>query len=498
MELTFTNTSCVCLDMAVGEVQNSEQTQEIRLSDGMPDIGRVICGWGQAIFRGKEWHADHIAFSGGMTIWVLYAPEDGSEERVLSSWIPFQMRWELPDGTPEGDIRILCLPRFVDARSISPRKILVRAGMGAMAEAYVPRNVPVSTAGTAETGAELLRSRYPVRLRKEAGEKTFLMDEELTIPDSAPRPQSVLYCTMEPKLHDSRVTADKLVFRGNGKLHMLYRSEGGQLHSWDFEVPFSQFSQLRDTYGSDAQGDIRFGVTSLEPELGENGLLRLKCGVVAQYLITDREMVEVVEDAYSPDRELEVRREELTLPVVLENRGENIYGEQTIQADANIAADVRFLPDFPRQRRGMESVDMEYPGTFQVLYYGEDGILRSGTARWEGSQSLDTHSSTTVTAVPGTPEPQAMVGNGSITVKTDLPVELTASTEQGIPMVTGVGMGQQRTVDPGRPSLVLQRAGGERLWDIAKRNGSTVEAIRSANGLQEEPVPEQMLLIPVL
>ena len=78
MELKFGKTTISCLDTVVQEVQNSEQTQEIKLTDGMPDIGHVLSAWGQTILRGKEWRADTVSFSGGMMVWVLYAPEDGT------------------------------------------------------------------------------------------------------------------------------------------------------------------------------------------------------------------------------------------------------------------------------------------------------------------------------------------------------------------------------------------------------------------------------------
>ena len=65
-------------------------------------------------------------------------------------------------------------------------------------------------------------------------------------------------------------------------------------------------------------------------------------------------------------------------------------------------------------------------------------------------------------------------------------------------MVTGVELGQRKTPDPNRPSLILRRAGESCLWDIAKASGSTMEAIRRANGFAGEPAPEQMLLVPVL
>ena len=59
-------------------------------------------------------------------------------------------------------------------------------------------------------------------------------------------------------------------------------------------------------------------------------------------------------------------------------------------------------------------------------------------------------------------------------------------------------MGEENRPDPGRPSLILRRAGEGSLWDLAKASGSTVSAIRSANGLEEEPLDDRLLLIPVI
>ncbi len=94
--------------------------------------------------------------------------------------------------------------------------------------------------------------------------------------------------------------------------------------------------------------------------------------------------------------------------------------------------------------------------------------------------------------------PQLSFGGGSMTIREELPVLLTTSGGQGIPMVSALECGEDTEQDPQRPSLILRRAGTDTLWSIAKKCGSTVAAIRSANNLQEEPRPGQMLLIPVL
>lgn len=497
MEVNFDRQHISCLHTALRQVQNSEQTLELKLPEAMPDVGQVLTAWGQPILRGKEWREDTVQFSGGMMVWVFYAPEDGGAEQCVQGWIPFQMHWELPENTPEGNLRLRCLTRFVDGRSTSPRKLLVRAGMAVLAEAVTPLEITAAAPKDQPAQIAFLENTYPLRLAKEAGEKIFRMEEELRLPDSVPKIDQLISWRMLPGVTDQRVLGDKMVLRGNGNLHVLYRSDAGQLHSWDFELPFSQFAELRETYGSEARADIMLMPTAMELELRANGGLDFKGGITAQYLITDKERMTLVEDVYSPAWDLTVLQEDLRPPVILENTRENIYGEQSISGNADLTADVQFLPDFPRLRRTEAGVELEYPGQFQVLYYGENGRLQAGTARWTGRQTIPADENTGILAMPLVPEAQAIGGNGKILVKADLPVELTATTEQSIPMVTGVELGQRKQPDPNRPSLILRRAGENRLWDIAKSTGSTMDAIRRANGLSGEPAPEQMLLIPV-
>ena len=101
-----------------------EESQELRLPESMPDVGRVIAAWGQPVLRGKEWRSDHIALTGGVMVWVLYAPEDGSGPRRLESWLPFTARVDHSHTGPDGVIRAECLVCGTDARNISARKLM--------------------------------------------------------------------------------------------------------------------------------------------------------------------------------------------------------------------------------------------------------------------------------------------------------------------------------------------------------------------------------------
>lgn len=498
VELQFQKKSSSCLRSVLAEVQNMEQTQEIRIPEGMPGIDRVVSAWGQVVMRSKEWHSSRITLSAGMLVWVLYIPEEGGNPQCVNGWIPFQIHWDLPELCDDGNVRILCIPRFVDARSVSAGKIMVRAGVAAMAEAWCREEKTVYLPSEVPEDIQLLRSTYPVRLPKEAGERQFLLDEELTLPGSAPMPERVLYYRMNPAVSDKKVLSNKAVFRGSGNLHILYESPEGQLHSWDFELPWSQFAELEDSYSQDAQLDVRLMPTSVEVETIGEGKLHLKCAMTAQYLVDDQELLELTEDAYSPGRELNILRETMDMPAILDSRQENIYGEQTLPADVDLVADVQFLPDFPKQQRSGDTLSLYMPGFVQLLCYRADGELYSLSGRWEGKLELPADDSSSLAAMPlpGS-EVQVLPERSSVNLKATVPVQLQFTSGQGMEMIAGMELGDPVTPDPERPSLVLMRMENRRLWDLAKACGTTMEAIRQANGLSGEPAPGQMLLIPV-
>lgn len=493
--MQFHKTIYPCLQRVKWEVQNQEQTQELRLGDGMPDIGRVLGAWGQVLMRGKEWRNGGMTVTGGVMVWILYAPEDGTEPRCMESWIPFQLKWDLPDTQRDGTIGAMCLLRNVDARSISARKLMVRVGVGCVGEAMVPGDVSVYTPGELPEDVQLLRNTYPMRLPKEAGEKPFVLDEELNM--TGPKAEKLLYYTLQPEILDQKVIAGKVVFRGSAKLHMLYRSDNGELCTWDHEIPFSQFSELDGEYGQEAAARIMTAVTSLELELTPEQQIRLKAGLTGQYVISDREMLEMVEDAYSPRRQVELQMEELLLPAELDTQYQTVRSEVTAPAQGSRVVDVVFWPDNARPMRIEDEMELALAGQFQMLYYDMEDHLQSIQPRWEGEWTLPTDRDNQVLAsvFPGAEAQGSFTGDNAL-LQGEMQVDALTVAQKGFPVVTGLELGEETQQE--RPNLILRKAGEDSLWELAKRCGSTVEAITKANSLQEEPEADRILLIPVV
>ena len=498
MELKFEKTPCRCLRSLARECQNLEQSQELRLPDGLPDVGRVLCAWGQAMLRSKEWRGDGMTASGGVMVWVLYAPEDDSTPQCVDIWLPFSAKWSFPETEREGTIRLAPLIRSVDARIVSARKLMVRAGIGILAEAMEPCEVQVYAPGPMPEGVELLKHTYPVRLPKEAGEKAFLLDEELTLPGSCPLMEKPVRFELRPQLADVRVMAGKVVFRGNGLLHILYLGEDGSLYTWDHEIPFSQFADLEEDFGTDADARITFALTNLELDRMEDGAIRVKCGLVAQYVIDDQLLLELTEDAYSPHRDVAPDVEEIALPSILDRRRDQGIFEASVDGDCARILDLCFLPDHPSLSRMGDQISAKFSGQFQLLFEDLNGNLQGVIRRYEQDRTLDAAADCVVCMdIRSSGVAAAQMSAGGITVKSDVNLEMYTQTTRGQRAVSGIKVGDVKKPDHNRPSVILRRMEGERLWDLAKRCGTTVHAICQANGLKDEPAPGRLLLIPV-
>ena len=497
MELQFEKREIPCLVKAVNKVQNLELTQEVRLPEDQSEAGRILGCRGQVLIRSKEWNRDTLTVSGGIMVWVMYEPGTDGDIQTVETWIPFKQDWDIPSNCPEGSARVTPRLRYADARQTGAGKLLIRAGIGILAECLSERRTSVFSPRETSADLELLKNHWPLQLMKESGEKVFSVEEELQLPQTLPGLQRLLTVSMEPVVTDQKVLGNRIVFRGNCNLSILYAGEDGRMHSHCFELPFSQYDDLQNAHSENARADICMAVTRLEAERNEEGNIVLKAGITGQYLVSDQQLVETLEDAYSLKRELEITRGEAELPCILDVSREVIFEEITFQKQPGDLVDAMVMADFPRHQRRGDTMELEQTGMAQILYYDSEGHIQSDTQKWESSCSIPADASAVLEVLPGMTQIHFNPGaNDSAQVR--VAMQLVTMSGKGIPQVTGLTLGEQKKIAADRPSLILRRAGEESLWNIARQSGSTVDAIRLANSLEADPVPGRMLLIPVM
>ena len=298
---------------------------------------------------------------------------------------------------------------------------------------------------------------------------------------------------------EQKVLAGRLVFRGNARLQMVYLDAEGNLCTNLWELPFSQFTELDRDYSVNATADIVPIVTGMETECTEDGKWFCKLGLSMQYTIYDRQILDLVCDGYSTQRQLQMEKEQLRLPARLDRHMEELQLRKNWDMDGQKIEDLVWYAEQPRGSQEDGKLHWQIPGQFQVLYRDDLGQLQGGTIRGEMSAQMENDPSNHVEVWPAftaIPEGMFMAEGGQLSAGGVMACDIYA--EEGLAMVTALQLGEETSLDPQRPSLILRRCGDKELWDIAKECGSTVEAICKANGISAEPESDTMLLIPVM
>jgi hypothetical protein len=278
---------------------------------------------------------------------------------------------------------------------------------------------------------------------------------------------------------------------------MCYQSADGMVRWAELEAPFSQYSDLEQDHEQEASLSAVVAVTGMDAELAEDAV-HLNCKMVAQFVVWERVLMELVEDAYSLRNQVQLHTQGLELPAVLEQTVEDIRMSLDMKAEAAEVLDVWCYGAQPSVRRAGDLNEIQLGGTVGVLYRDGEGRVRGMNTGW--NQTLERRvgeDAVIFGAMDSMERPSVTMKGDALELRLNFPLRTDTVMHQPLEMVAGVEVGEAVEREPGRPSLILRRARGDSLWELAKNSGSTVEAIRKANGLTEEPAEGRMLLIPV-
>lgn len=498
MEIKFNKQPLRYMRQILAQVQTQEQTQELKLPDGYPDIGRVLGCWGQAVLRGKEWRRSSMSASGGVMAWVMYAPEDGTQPRILDAWLPFQCRWDLAENAEDGRMCIVPILSELDGRNVSARKIILRAGVDLLGQAVQSASVDLTTPAGVPEDVQLQTKNYPMELPMEAGERQVHIEELLTLPSDCPAVARVISYELLPSVSEQKILANRMVFRGNAVFGLRYLDDNGVMQHWIYDIPFSDYTELDQDYDTTASAWIVPVLTALEVDSMENGQLQLRGSVAAQYTVFDRMILPITQDAFSPHRDIQTQAEPLQLPVLLDQCEVELPVRAVLQTPIQQVVDTVMRSKYPVLSANENGMNISLSGVCQILFRDGEGTLSSENVRYEQMLPFDSDYENRVALWMGSPAASVYTqGIDELAVKTDYPIKAFSYCAGSIPMITGLEAGERKEADPNRPSMILKRAGEEDLWSMAKKYGSTVEAIRAANKLSDEPQEGMMLLVPV-
>lgn len=476
---------------------SQEETLESIVPDACPDISRIVSAVGKVFLKDKELGEGTLRLSGTARVAVLYIPEGEGAPRSLEVSIPFQCVRDDPQFHAGCPVQATVQAASADARTINPRKVLVRVDLAIWAAAYQQERRELSCDVSGGEGVEKLLTSSKCCVIPDVAEKVFTFSDVLRPPASKPEMEELLLSRAELGAMDAKFIGKKLVLKGDIQLIALYRS-GEELAQVRFELPYSQILDL-GAVPDEAEPEVAVTLKSVDCRLRE-GELEVTLEALAQAALWVRQSVTLISDAYCLKQPIDVERTPVRLCTMAERSGRREAARKLCESgipakqvlDCGVA--VTSLMSAPAEG-GMEFTAQ---ATASILYLSEDDALCGVDVDIPVACRAELPAGCTCSCIcRPIGEPTAVPVTGGLEVRFEAEFTWTTIREEQVYCVTDLKPSAVQEAGV-RPSVVIRRVEqGEALWDIAKSCGSTVGDICCANGLPSSEAPAgSLLLIP--
>lgn len=505
MELELERTQLNGFENVLDTMVYHEETLEMIVPDACPDILRIVDTEGNVCLKGKEAQEGRAEISGTVRAAVLYLPDGAEGLRRLEVTIPFTCS---ADGAGiTGACALVALPQVqaAETRSLNPRKVLVRVNLAVGLQVFAPmtENLCGGVTTSAEAGVEQLVEQQDTYLTVSIQEKPFTFSDDISISASRPEADELLKSRIGLLCTESKVIGNKLIFKGEAALRLLYRGSGGTLCTAEFELPFSQIMEITGA-GEEADCTVEVILTNAECTLsgGDGRTVAVSLGLLAQAVVRERQSMSLLSDVYATSCTLNAETKSFTLCRLLDRGIKSQTAREILETGvlAQEVCDAYAAVGAVVQNREGERLTLTAEVSVTVVYQAEEEGLYAVTRKIPVACPMELPENCTCSCVCHCPgEVYATPTTGGLEVRLAVDFQYMALSSRKVCAVDAIQVNETVQPEEGeRPSIVLRMAQhGERLWDIAKAYGTTISDIVSANELEEtETTEDKLLLIP--
>lgn len=483
------------------DVITKEVTQDMVVSDTMPDIASIVTAEGIPMIRSKDVSDGRIRVEANIPVRASYLAEESGELRYLDLNLPISVSAESAD-VKDGCVCTVTLSmKALDARMLNSRKISVCAVMEIRLDCYQNREAVYYTADDEKSPyVHVLQREQPISVVCCVTEKTFALTDEYILPQGATPASLLLGENVDLTVEEAKAVGSKLILKGSARSRVLYCSDSGQIDTAEFTTGFSQ---IVDT---DCETENALPLTELllsgmyyDVEPGFDGrTIKMELHAVAQLRLLRTEKVPYIADAYSNTYVLE--------PVTEERKGEylgrDLQLRDTLRLQQELPLPAAEITSCHAAIQSAEQVGNAVKVNMLVRLCGRDEngtqiVFRKAVAG-EIPVELSENERLLLRTAAVTEQYAAPSGSGA---ELRIGLEIGATVLHGFTFsyISGFKYDELQMLDLSRtPSLVIMKASGsDCLWQIARDNLSTVDAIIAANDLENAGENwEKLLLIP--
>jgi hypothetical protein len=484
---------------------------EIVLPDYCPDIARILKTESNVSIDSKTIEANRMTVSGNLCVKIIYIPENSSNIRCVTHNSPFNHDFDARELSLNMNSKVRARVESISCRPIGPRKAQVKVSINISAKIWNNKEENF-VSGCEDENVEMQKKTMKACSLVGSAEKQMKVNDELEIPRSKPAVASIIRSSAIAMLQDHKVISNKIIMKGEALIRTLYTSdtEDNRLEVMEHSIPISHILDL-DGVDEDCSCDVHFIMGDIKVDTesdadGENRIITVELGCTACAKAYREQEYNVVSDAFSISHNMDLKHKQINVEHINSIAKYNQMirlSIDTMDVDISGITDCMAMPTIMNVKFDGKAIVVEGSMAVSIIAADSQGsptciekalpfVMKEDILNT--SENMRCEPELTVTSVA-----YSMMGMDKIDLRIECVLEAAIfgiSVEKVVVDMLVDDMAEKECEQ--RKALTLYFADkGEKIWDIAKRYNTSMDAIKRENNLEDDELDDRsMMLIP--
>ncbi|MGI6031461.1 MAG: DUF3794 domain-containing protein [Eubacteriales bacterium] len=516
MDIKLQTSKLCCKEKIMDQTAEHVTEADVIVPDVLPDAARIVDVFHCVTVREETAETDAVTLHCDIVHTILYAPENGKGVRSIVCRGSFRHSFSARGVTADTQLWSQAWMHKCDCHLLNTRKIGLQCTIMLRVRGYADREWQLPCGLECEEGeTETLCRPLDLYVTRGIGCRTFDVEDQLELPAGKGSIAELMDTRVELRHRESKVLRGKAVVKGEAQVALLYLSnaELGEVQCMEYTIPFSQIIDLPALQEGDS---IQVGLELRRQEAevfadesGQKRVVRLALEVRGTVIARGQWQGQVVEDAYSTRRQLQLRWGEMPAQRLVEETETQLTLKDVLHPPVSEGDNGCIIRICGRAWAGSTVVEegrLRLTGTAEI-----DALYRSGGEEGEYHAIRKALPISWELPVEGEADrvecdPQVWVQSisyninmsGELELRVVCGVRLRAVAREPRALLCGAEGGDAWEKGNRPSAIIYYKKPEEEIWSIAKQYAVRLEELADVNGVEEAGAlaHAKMLLIP--
>lgn len=497
----------LCINQIIGKAkENIVAEGDVIIPDVKPDILSTINTNGTICIYKKEVQDGKIRIDGGVQVYIMYlADDENGNVRGINTVIDFTKVIDMEKVNSTMCMESNIVLRDIECKILNGRKINIKANIEANVSVYANENIEFIKEIEDRKDVQILNNSAIIDSLLGSGNTKVYAKDTITF-ENTDNLVEIMKTNINIVNKEVKTSYNKILAKADMCVSIVYLTEDNRINEVKWQIPVMGFIDMQDISDENIC-NVKYEIKNvlLKPNSVEEHSIYVEVEIEISCNVYEKKQLDLIQDLYSPCEKLSINQKKISVMKDKKSIKEKCGIKEKLimpELNNNKICSTEVCPKILKENVYNDKIMLD--GELQVTFMyvsSSTNRIDTKTQNIPFNKTLDcagvsTNSNVNIGIEVATQDFAIMPDNS---IETNIELEINADISKMMEVNVIDNLEVSENDDENIYSIVVYFVKpGDTLWNIAKRFRSTINAITSVNGIEDENTINvgQQLFIP--